>query len=434
MKYFKNIRLSLYFKLMLIVIIWGILINLSIFIYTRYSADFKSPRMFPIIMDKLSEYMINDIGYPPDTAKALQLANELKLSIRFISPTMDWATSPDVPKLDTLIKNISVGHEKSSRNKFVRARFEGRGYAVIKDARGTYLVGIPLPEEIINVERAILIIFILTSVILISLYFVIRKLISPVKTLAGVVEKIGKGDFDVELKTKRKDELGDLVRSIDTMKDNLKELINAKEQLLIDVSHELRTPLTRVKLGLELNSPTEKINDDIREVEFLITNILEGYKNDVAILNEEFYLSELMSAVLEEFEIHKDRITLIDETQPEYKINADFQKLILIFRNLIQNSIKYSDVSGKIKITIKSKPPYTEFTVEDEGIGIKKSDLHKIFEPFFRSDLSRSKKTGGYGLGLYIVKKYVTFHGGKISVESQLNKGTKIVFTIKNQV
>ena len=74
MEIFHKIKLSLYFKLTLIVIIWGVLINLSIFIYTRYSSDLKSPHMFPIIMDRLSEYMAKDIGYPPDTTKAKQFA------------------------------------------------------------------------------------------------------------------------------------------------------------------------------------------------------------------------------------------------------------------------------------------------------------------------------------------------------------------------
>lgn len=434
MKYFKNVKLSLYFKLMLIVIIWGLMINISIFIYTRYSSDFKSPRMFPVIMEKLSLYMTKDIGYPPDTTKALQFASELKLSIRYISPALNWATDSDVPQLDTLLNYDDEFADKFSRNEMIRVRYEGRGYVVIKDPRGIYLFRFPLPEEIINVERAIFIIFLLTSVILISLYFVIRKLIAPVKTLASVVDQIGKGDFNIKMNTERKDEFGDLARAIDRMRNNLKQLINAKEQLLIDVSHELRTPLTRVKLGLALNSPPEKINDDIREVEFLITNILEGYKNDYSILKEEFYLSDVIEAISEEFEIYKHRIIISNEFKPDYKINADEQKLIIIFRNLIQNSIKYSGDSGKIKITIKNKTPYTEFIFEDEGIGIKESDLEKVFEPFFRSDFSRSKKTGGYGLGLYIVKKYVTLHEGNISVESQLNKGTKIVFTIKNKV
>jgi signal transduction histidine kinase len=431
MRIFNRVKLSLYFKLTLIVIIWGVLINLSIFIYTRYSSDLKSPHMFPIIMDRLSEYMAKDIGYPPDTTKAKQFAEELKLSIRYISPEFNWATSWDVPTVEDLKSDKRFVEKFDSRNP-VRAKFEDRGYAVIKDPRGLYIVGIPLPEESLNIQRALIMILIMTSVILLSLYFVIRKLLSPVKKLVKVVEDIGAGNFDVELNTKRRDEFGDLARSIDSMKNNLKELINSKEQLLIDVSHELRTPLTRVKLGLALNSPPEKINEDIKEIEFLISSLLEGYKNDIALLKENFYISDLVETIKEENEIYKDRVEVINHTDKNYSICADIQKVIIILRNLIQNSIKYSEPGSKIKVTINSKPPFTEFTVEDSGIGIDESEKEKIFEPFYRSDLSRSKKTGGYGLGLYIVKRYVALHEGQITVDSELGKGTKITFTIKN--
>lgn len=428
----KKFKISLYFRLTLIVLVWGILINLSIFIYTRYSSDLKSPRMFPIIMDRLTMYMANDIGYPPDTVKAQQIASDLKLKIRFTSKDMNWATTPDVPNYELLTFDPEFNSRFPNSNLERAQRFEGYGYGVLKNQNGMYIVGTPIPEEIINVERALLMILLMTSVILISLFFVIRRLLSPVKKLASVVENIGAGNFDVELDINRRDEFGDLARSIDSMKNNLKQLLNSKEQLLIDVSHELRTPLTRVKLGLALNSPPEKINDDIKEIEYLISGLLEGYKNDMAMLKEDFYISDLENTLKDEYSLYKNRIEFYNSTDENYHIKADIQKVIIILRNLIQNSLKYSDTESKIKVFIDAKPPYTEFSVQDEGIGIKESDKERIFEPFFRSDLSRSKKTGGYGLGLYIVNRYVALHDGKITIDSEPGKGTKVTFTIKN--
>jgi signal transduction histidine kinase len=114
----------------------------------------------------------------------------------------------------------------------------------------------------------------------------------------------------------------------------------------------------------------------------------------------------------------------------DFRITADRDKIEQVFVNLIDNAVKYTESAGRINISLLEQQDAITVTVEDNGIGIAKEDLDRVFERFYRVDKARSRELGGTGLGLGIAKHIVLAHNGKINIESQINEGTKVLVTL----
>jgi signal transduction histidine kinase len=214
------------------------------------------------------------------------------------------------------------------------------------------------------------------------------------------------------------------------MSEKISDSIKAKQQLLIDVSHELRSPLTRIKLGLEVDSSKDKIIEDVHEMEKMVSSLLENYRADATLADlkvERVNAAELLEDILDEYQ--PDRIKFTKPADELY-IQGDPDKLQMVFRNLIDNAMKYS--GGVVEVGIKEQSGCVWITVKDNGVGISAEDLRYIYEPFYRADRSRSRKTGGFGLGLSICKKIVEAHKGEINISSRLNEGTEVTLKFRS--
>jgi signal transduction histidine kinase len=418
---------SIFPKLILIVIIFGAFINIAIWAFFHFSTEGR-PHLVPRYIKKMDEYVVQDIGYPPDTAKARDISDELGINIRYQSHDFNFTTSDNVPTLEDLANVEEFKTLFPFTENFV-VEYDRLHCTIFKSPKGVYILIPPTPQDFFNPERALFILIILVSVIFIPLYFILRLLFNPLKTLSSVVHQIGKGNYDVDVPIRRKDELGELGESIKKMAGNIKHSMQSKEQLLIDVSHELRSPLTRLKLGLEVEAPRERLEDDVREMESMITGLLDSYRADSSYdqLNvETVNLKELINDIKEEYEIEQRVIFNSDESK-DCIIKADPAKITVVLRNLIDNALKYS--SDNISLKLLCENNLCTITVTDKGIGIPEKDLPYIFEPFYRSDPSRSRRTGGFGLGLSIAKKIMDAHKGIITVKSKINEGTEFKLT-----
>jgi len=326
----------------------------------------------------------------------------------------------------TIPENREEFEEKES---FI-VRYKDKPYSIFKYPKGVFIIE-PFNPDMFKPERAIILLILFISVILILLYFLLRRLFRPLKDLSLAVQQIGDGYYNVKVPVNRKDELGELAESINEMSSKIDSSIKAKEQLLIDVSHELRSPLTRIKLGLEVGSPKEKIEEDVNEMEKMVRNLLENYRADTTMttLNlEKVNIVELIEDSIDEYE-SSHRLKL-KKSKDSIFITADAEKLQIVFRNLIDNALKYS--SGDVEIEIKEEQDGILISFKDRGIGISEEDLKYIFEPFYRADRSRSRKTGGFGLGLSISKKIIEAHGGDIRIKSIVNEGTEVILKFRN--
>ena len=217
-----------------------------------------------------------------------------------------------------------------------------------------------------------------------------------------------------------------------------------KSDFVANVSHELRTPLQSIKMGLETidNIKDLKENNELNNLMPLMTSQSERMENlirDLLSLSKielqehirpthEIDLIELIDYVIKTYEkiISKQNIKIIFNKVESLKIIGDRDKLIEIFTNLIDNSIKYSDKNKEITITAKKDGEFNTVSVRDQGIGIPKESIHRITERFFTVDPSKSRSVGGTGLGLAIVKHLVSQHRAEMDINSVENEGTTI--------
>jgi signal transduction histidine kinase len=282
-------------------------------------------------------------------------------------------------------------------------------------------------------------------------YFISKSITNPITQMTEIAEHISKGDFSKKISVKSKDELGILAKSLNRMANELQSKIETLNKLntvrkdfVANVSHELKTPLTSIKGFIEtledgalfdkenakkfiliIKKHTERISKIIDDL--LSLSELELGKDRIN--KEEFNLKTSLDEILQGF-THlvalKKHILNVDAKGDDFKIKADKYKIEQVLVNLIDNAIKYTKDGGVIKICILEEKDYITIEIEDNGAGIPKEHLDRIFERFYRVDKARSRQLGGTGLGLSIVKHIVSLHEGKIDIESEVNKGTKI--------
>ncbi len=271
----------------------------------------------------------------------------------------------------------------------------------------------------------IFLLMVILIIIFISGGFFFHRLIKPIQELNKGVKEISKGNLEVNLKIGGADEVGKLAKAFNQMTKDLKRMIEARDQLLLDVSHELRTPLTRAKLALEMTNEsefTETAKKNIKEVEVMITELLESQRLrnsidnlDISTIN----LQEFVNEVVNEF--NNDRL-VVNPISERLQIEADEKLIKIVLRNIIDNALKYSPNNAPpTEISVVDKDNKIIIQVEDFGDGLSQKEIEKVFEPFYRTDKSRSRKTGGYGLGLHLCKRIMEVHKGEIVL---LNKNT----------
>ena len=224
---------------------------------------------------------------------------------------------------------------------------------------------------------------------------------------------------------------------------DIKRLENMRSQFVANVSHELKTPLTSIKGFSETlkyvdDNKTRKkfldiINKEADRLSRLINDILilSNIENMKVTRMEKFkpmdVVQEVIDVISTEASSKGIEVKLVDEYNGDLSGNRD--KFYQLSMNLIDNAVKYSKENGKVKVKLLEKNNYLIMEVEDNGVGIPKEDLPRIFERFYRVDKSRSSK--GTGLGLAIVKHIVKLFNGEVDVYSELGEGTKFIVKIR---
>ncbi len=423
-------NLSIFIKLILIVFIFGILLNVIVLFVFQATSDKKPRKFLRDFSRKMERSLIYEIGVPPDTLKAKQICDDLEIEMRFEGlEGKYWASSDDMPFLGDILTDPEYRKRFDEDESFI-VTYKSNPYSIIRFPQGVFIIK-PFDPHLFKPERAVIMLILFISIVIVILYFLLRSLFSPLKDLSTAVESIGEGNYDVKLPKGRKDELGELADSIGEMSDKINSSIKSKEQLLIDVSHELRSPLTRIKLGLEVGSSKEKIEEDVLEMERMITGLLENYRADSGFNHVKLQKADV-AELLEETVLEYDDQSRLNFVKPGNEIYSyiDMDKMQVVFRNLIDNALKYSE--GKIDISIVEQKGNVLISFKDTGTGISQEDLKNIFEPFYRADRSRSRTTGGFGLGLSICKKIVNAHKGELIITSKVNEGTEAQIKLKS--
>lgn len=305
--------------------------------------------------------------------------------------------------------------------------------------------------EVIRVMIASFLGIILISLILIilsSLFFA-RLVVKPLEILSHGTDEISKGNFDYNIHIKTGDELERLGESFNKMTRVLKENKKLKDEFVFIAAHELRTPVTVIKyyLSMILNGDFGEVNERIRKpleislelnerlVE-LVKDLLEVARSEFGKMNLEMKpvsLNKSIDEILEGFteKAKKRNVKLVyKKPKAEIIVKTDVYKLKEVISNLIDNAIKYTINGGNVVIDSGVKGKMAVVSVEDNGIGIDKDNIKKLFSKFYRVKTKETKNIEGTGLGLFICKQIVENMGGKIWVESQIGKGSTFSFSL----
>src|SRR5216683_1079292 len=380
---------------------------------------------FSFSVDRLAhEYAAAIAATAPNRQTAIEIRNRLDVLIRYEGPGGDWATDNDLPS----ITDVRAGSAHRSP--------KGRDYyLVVSPNGGTYLFAWNLiqPMRAVHIRLLVLLLFLMLAVLL-SAHAVLKLLLRPVRWLGEGVERLGSGQLDVVLPIRTRDEFGALTDAFNRMVRRVREMIQARDQLLLDVSHELRSPLTRMKVALELlpdSESKEELACDVGEMEMMVAELLELERlRDGRGLNPSFQdLAPILREMPVRFNKKRPGVRFIAPSE-KIQVNIDTDKVRTVLRNLLENAFKYSlSDSRPVEISCAQNEDSVIVRLSDDGPGIPTENSASLFEPFFRVDRSRSKKTGGYGLGLSICKRIMEAHGGDIIFQINPVRGASFVLT-----
>jgi len=421
---------SIFFKLFLIFLITAFILVLIIRGFFLLSLDRNQSFKADLFrnLTKYSEQLVNDIGHPPNQEQANRLAQELGTQFRVKTPNEKWATDPSLPAISELhvddafsTPGTLVGQYR--RHPFVILTREGSTF-------GIFFLHRPFGE--LPVWSFALLVG-LVGMVIAGSYIMVRRLIRPVNWLTQGVGEIAKGHFDHKVPVESSDELGELTKSFNEMAQRVSEMIHARDRLLLDVSHELRSPLTRMKVAAEFiqNEPAkEKIQQEIYELETMVTDLLETERlksNPGSLTLADTDLVTLAKEVAHAYSDVEPGVQLA--SLPEsVQLPLDRQRIIMALRNLVENALKHTRLEcGPITIKIEKNKDSVAMLVQDFGSGIPPQEQLGIFEPFYRVDPSRTRDTGGYGLGLSLAKKIMAAHGGDLSLISEHGQGSTFI-------
>lgn len=290
------------------------------------------------------------------------------------------------------------------------------------------------------------------------MFWIYRSILRPLNRLRVGMNQIKEGDLEYSVQTETKDEIGQICEDFEEMRIRLKEQIESRlqyeediKELISNISHDLKTPLTAIKGYSEglldgvavtpekqekyLKTIFTKANDMTTLVDELAfyakidCNTVPYSFNEI---NIQEYFDDCIEDLLLDLEVKNIEIRYENDINKETFVVADAEQLKRVINNIIGNAVKYIDKEkGVIQIHIHELGNYVQVEIEDNGIGIPKSDIPYIFDRFYRADASRNSKKGGSGLGLAISKKIIEDHSGTIWAESELGVGTTIKFTLK---
>jgi signal transduction histidine kinase len=416
----RGLRQPILLKLFFVFLVTGILILLSVAAYFSYVLPRDSSRTTRMVRLGLKQYtstLADEIGTPPNYGLAKDLAAELGVGIRI--DTVDgktWQSSEDIPTLDELQQH----QHGDARQIYFQVSHPGANFTFYLQP---YASRRGLVREIMGLVGAL-------SLILVVSFLVIRWLFRPINWLLDGVKAVSEGRLDYQMKFRPGDEFESLAIAFNQMAQKIKQMVQARERLLLDLSHELRSPLTRLKFssqGIKDSALKDTINEDLNEMESMVQQVLESARLEHSPLPRErtlISLNALLAPLIRKYHPLPPGVHFTPSPSA-CMVMANPEELVTAFRNLLDNANKYSQHQAlPVEVRLREQGPIVEIVIKDHGIGIPTEEQALIFEPFYRVDPSRTRATGGFGLGLNICQKIIQAHNGQIQIESHVGQGS----------
>ena len=424
---------SLSFRLLVIFLLLG-----GLFVYGTSAAIrwvYNSDDIRGLISGHLSlhvQYVREDIGSPPRIDRAIAITERVPVDIRILGPDIDWASDPAFPRLSELTFGPSPAFSDEPGawvDELLGVEFASQGdhnfLRISSGEDGDYDIVVVTPRisDVRDGPDLSDIIVGLGLTFLLLGYAAVSWLFKPISAIRAGAEHIGRGNFDHRIETIRHDQLGDLATDINELAADVQNMLDAKRALLLGISHELRTPLSRLRLLVEFiddEGKQEELKAEVVEMEKIIVSLLEAERlnsRHEPLTRAAVEVRALVNKLIDDyFDRDRDRIRIVDNSDGA-SANIDEARVSLLLKNLVGNALRYSPASsGPVELAIEVQGRELLLRVRDHGPGISPEQAEHIGEPFYRGDPSRTRDTGGTGLGLYLATLVARAHGGSLEL------------------
>ena len=436
----KRLSGSLSFRLLIIFIVLG-----GLFVFGTIKAIqrfYNSDEIRGLISGHLSlhvSYVREDIGVPPRIDRAIAITEKVPVDIRILGPDIDWASDPAFPRLEQLdfAPSPRFSDDPGAWADELRdvdfADLDNHDFLRMRQGGYDIVVSTPRISDVSDGPALIPLVLGLGLSFLLMGYAAVTWLFRPIRTIRAGAEHIGQGNFDFRISNIRQDQLGDLATDINKMAGDVESMLDAKRALLLGISHELRTPLSRMRLTLEFlddQENVESLKTEITEMEKIVVSLLEAERlnsRHAQLSRTQVDVGELTRELLDDFFARDaERISVEIPAEP-VTANVDEARITLLLKNLISNALRYSEPEdGLVELSISATDNELVMSVTDHGPGLPADQAEHIGEPFYRSDASRARESGGTGLGLYLATLVANAHGGSLKLLDTDNQGASL--------
>jgi len=302
-------------------------------------------------------------------------------------------------------------------------------------------------EEYLEIFRELLFLLLIPLFILSAFigWFLSRKALIGVEEVTFTAMEISKGSYDKRVQVKRRSyEVDRLANTFNSMLDRIQVLLKSMREMTDNIAHDLRSPLTRIRGIAEMTLLGKKsINnyenmaartiDECDNLIEMINTMLDIAETEAGVGDHKIEKVNLVGLIMDACELfrptaERKNIRVTTHLPDTLHCNGDKNKLQRLVTNILENSIKYTELNGSVTISTRSENGQVNIVFEDTGIGISENDLPKVFDRFYRGDMSRSRT--GVGLGLSLAKAIANAFGGDIRVKSALDKGSSFFVTL----
>lgn len=283
------------------------------------------------------------------------------------------------------------------------------------------------------------------AIALIITFFLSRRISTPICALTDTARKLGQGDFSQRVQVGDKTEVGELGLAFNSMASDLEKGERLRRNMVADVAHELRTPLSNIRGYLEairegVVKPDAATIRSLEEETTLLSRLVDDLQDlslaeagKLKLVCQAEDVAELVNrtvAAMQAQATAKEVSLSTDLPQGLPLVNIDAHRISQVLRNLLENALAHTAKGDVINVVAAQQGNWIELSVADTGEGIPPDELPNIFERFYRVDKSRTRATGGSGLGLTIAKHLVESHGGKIEAQGKSGEGSRFSFTL----
>ncbi len=433
----KYLTRSLSFRLVAIFLVLGVLFAYGAM--TAFRWVYSEDDLRELISGHLSlhvDYVRQDIGNPPDIRRAVAITEKVPVDIKIIGPDLNWSSDPAFPEFSELSFGSSRYFSEEPDawlRQLENVEFAQLGvHRYLKLDQGPYSIIVASPKIAVTESSPDLLSIIVGFglVLVLLAYLAVRWLFKPVSAIRQGASRIGHGDLDFRITDIRQDELGDLAEDVNSMAADVRGMLDAKRQLLLGISHELRSPLSRLRLSLEFladSNDAQNLRTEIDEMERIISTLLEAERlnsRHVTLNLSQVDMRTLVGQMLGNFFARDRERIKVSMQGTDVPVTVDEARLILLLKNLISNALRYSNADeGRVELSVRQTADRLEINVRDYGPGIPSEQAKHLGEPFFRGDPSRTRDTGGSGLGLYLAKLVAEAHGGQLLLRDEIKDG-----------